>query len=181
MDRPHRRRSPRLRDYDYTQPGAYFITICAKDRDCVFGHVMDGSMHLNKVAQIVQEEWLGTAFIRREIDLDEFILMPNHVHGIVVIKDDAVGATGRSPLRAHSMPRSGPAPRSLGSFVAGFKAGSTKRINQHRETPGVPVWQRNYYEHVVRDEEDLRRIQKYIANNPLAWETDKENPDCARR
>ncbi|MCJ7706802.1 MAG: hypothetical protein MUO38_04200, partial [Anaerolineales bacterium] len=92
-----------------------------------------------------------------------------------------VGATGRSPLQAHSMPRSGPAPRSLGSFVAGFKAGSTNRINQHRESPGVPVWQRNYYEHVVRDEEDLRRIQKYIANNPLAWETDEENPDCASR
>jgi putative transposase len=155
--------------------------ICAKDHECVFGHVMDGSMQLNQVGQIVQEEWLGTAFVRREIDLDEFFVVPNPVHGMVVIRDDAVGATGRSPLQAHSMPRSRLAPRSLGSFVAGFKARSTKRINQHRISPGVPVWQRNYHEHVVRDEEYLCRIQRYIANHPLAWETDDENPDCVRR
>jgi putative transposase len=211
MDRHHRRRLPRLRDYDYerdkkkpwflrgtglfsgrgafsspchTHPGACFATICAKERECAFEYVMDGSMQLNQVGQIVQEEWLGTAFVRREIDLDEFFVVPNPVHGMVVIRDDAVGATGRSPLQAHSMPRSGPAPRSLGSFVAGFRAGSTKRINQHRQHrdgPGVPVWQRNYHEHVVRDEEYLCRIQRYIANHPLAWETYEENRDCVRR
>jgi REP element-mobilizing transposase RayT len=97
-------------------------------------------------------------------------VMPNHVHGIVVIRD--VGAHGRAPLPSppHRLPCS------LGSFVAGFKSAATKRINAIRRTPGLPVWQRNYYEHVIRDEDDLDRVRRYIAENPLRWEEDQKNP-----
>jgi len=97
-------------------------------------------------------------------------VMPNHVHGIVVIAAGAGRATGRSPLQ------SGPSRRSLGAFVGGFKAVVTKRINESRGLPGAPVWQRNYFEHVIRSEDSLNRIRQYILDNPLRWEFDRENP-----
>ena len=121
--------------------------------------------------QIVQQEWPRTGEIRREVRLDEFVVMPNHLHGIVFI-DAVVPATrrahGRAPLRR--------GPRSLGSLIAGFKSAVTKRINIGRGTPRFPVWQRNYYEHVIRDENDLTRVCEYIGNNPLKWALDENNP-----
>lgn len=165
-----RRRSLRLSDYDYASPGAYFITICVKDRLNVFGDIVEHSMRLNDCGKIVAQELESSAKMRREVALDEFIIMPNHVHGIVFIKESDVGATGRSPSR------SGPAPRSLGAFVSGFKSATTKRINQLRRTPGAPVWQRNYHEHVIRNEPSLSRIREYIAGNPARWDVDGENP-----
>jgi putative transposase len=102
--------------------------------------------------------------------LDEFVVMPNHLHGIIFIEELDVGATGGSPFR------SGPRRRSLGSFVSGFKSATTKQINALRQTPGVLVWQRNYYEHVIRNEQSLDRIREYIANNPARWDFDRENP-----
>lgn len=165
-----RRRSIRLRAYDYTQAGAYFITIVAQDRTMLFGDIAGGETQLNDFGRIVEDEWQKSSIVRREIALDLFIVMPNHVHGIVNIIDCPVGATGRSPLR------SGPPPRSLGAFVAGFKSAATKRINELRHTPAAPVWQRNYYEHVIRDDGELLRVREYIQNNPLQWENDRENP-----
>lgn len=140
----HHRRSIRLRGYDYAQTGAYFVTICTYQRECLFGDVRGGRMECNAHAQIVHEEWAQSAQLRREITVDAFVVMPNHVHGIVIIDANnrtspSVGATGRSPLQ-----KPGPAPKSLGSFIAGFKAATTKRINQRRGTPGMPLWQRNY-------------------------------------
>ncbi len=135
-------------------------------------------MVLNEWGQIVRDEWFRSAEIRAEIELfaDEFVVMPNHVHGIIWIVDDVgttnhVGATGRSLLR----PR-GPAARSLGSFIAGFKSAVTKRINARRGTPGMPVWQRNYYEHIIRNERALNAIRRYIAENSLRWHIDRHNP-----
>ena len=165
-----RRRSIRLREYDYTQPGAYFITIVAHARATLFAEISDGKAWLNEFGRIVENEWQKSAVIRREIGLDVFVVMPNHIHGIVNIIHADVGATGRSPLR------SGPPPRSLGAFVAGFKSAVTKRINNLRRTPGAPVWQRNYYEHVVRSDAELLRVREYILNNPVGWENDRENP-----
>ncbi|MCJ7708189.1 MAG: hypothetical protein MUO38_11300 [Anaerolineales bacterium] len=187
MKSPHHRRSIRLPGYDYSQPGAHFVTICTRNRECVLGEVGSGEMVYSPVGLVVVEEWTRSASIRREIALDTFVVMPNHLHGIVLILEDTspagvVGAHGRAPL---PMPSSmdlnarGIAdrkPRCLGSFIAGYKAAVTKRINQLRGTPGAGVWQRNYYEHVIRDGEDLRRIREYIAQNPLAWEHDEENP-----
>ncbi len=172
---PHRR-SIRLPEHDYTQPGAYFVTIVAAGRKCLFGNISDSEMHLNRFGLIVHEEWHRTREIRSEIELSTFVVMPNHMHGIVVISSDAhcasdVGATGRSPLRPH-----GPKAKSLGALIAGFKSAVTKQINLLRRTPNAPVWQRNYYEHVIRDEKDWDRIRRYIESNPLTWAEDGENP-----
>ena len=183
----HRRTSIRLKGWDYTQPGAYFVTICTHERVPLFGRVVDGEMVLNPYGEIVRDEWFRSAEIRAEIELfpDEFVVMPNHIHGIVwiVATDDPagydenarppVGATGRSPLPPH-----GPTPRSLGSFIAGFKSAVTKRINQMRGTPGARVWQRNYYEHIIRDERALNAIRRYIIDNPWRWHLDRYNPDA---
>lgn len=181
----HYRRSIRLKGYDYSQAGAYFITICTHDRECIFGEIRDGQMHLNEIGKIIETEWLKTAEIRDNVELDACAIMPNHVHGIIIITgnagtSDAVGtndfknfvdvtdgAHGRAPLRRQ--------PNSIGSIVAGFKATVTKQINTIRNTPGAPVWQRNYYEHIIRNEEAFTRIQRYIIENPAQWHYDQEN------
>ncbi len=173
------RRSIRLRAYDYAQSGAYLVTICAHQRRCLFGEIANGEMQLSPYGEIVREEWFRSAEIRREIELypEEFVVMPNHIHGIIWIVEyggpndsqERVGATGRSPR--------GPPPRSLASFIAGFKSAATRRINALRGTPGAPVWQRNYYEHIIRDELALHHIRDYIATNPARWATDRENPN----
>lgn len=164
------RRSIRLQDYDYTLAGAYFITLVTKERKCLFGDIADGEIRLNDCGQAVQDEWEKSAQIREEIELDAFVVMPNHVHAIIIITDGSGRATGRSPLQ------SGPAKRSLGAFVGGFKSVVTKRINESRGSPGTPVWQRNYFEHVIRDGDSLNRIRQYILDNPTRWEFDRENP-----
>ena len=171
----HHRRSIRLRGYDYTQAVAYFVTMVAFRRAYIFGGIVDGEMQANIAGAVVLEEWLRSSEIRRELELDAFVVMPNHVHAIVIMR--GVGAHGRAPLLPVSPDRP---PRSLGSFVAGFKSAATKRINTIRGTPGLPVWQRNYYEHVVRDEDDLGRIRQYILENPPRWAEDPENPEVAR-
>lgn len=168
------RRSIRLKGYDYSRPGAYFLTMCTAERGCLFGVIADDAMSLNACGDIAAEEWLRSGEIRREIGLDAFVVMPNHVHGVVFINVGAivdVGATGRSPVQ-----HAGPPPRSLGAFVAGYKSAVTVRINRVRDTPGAPVWQRNYYEHIIRDEAALERIRRYIAENPARWPHDRDNP-----
>jgi putative transposase len=126
-------------------------------------------MRLNEYGAIVEKEWARSSEIRKEIEMDAFIVMPNHVHGIVMIKwHPPVGANGRSPLQM--------TPKSISSFMSGFKSSVTKIINEQRNTPALPVWQRNYYEHVIRNEEDLNRIRKYIVENPLKWGDDEDNP-----
>ncbi len=177
----HHRRSIRLPGYDYTASGAYFITICTPRGELLFGDVVNGEMALNQWGRIAHEQWLASEAIRREVKLDAFVVMPNHIHGIVwiVATDNAspipVGAYGRTPLPHAPLPR---APRSLGSFLAGYKSAVTTRINQIRGTPGQSVWQRNYWEHVVRNEESLNRIREYIENNPARWAEDQLHPDA---
>lgn len=179
------RRGLRLRGYDYTQAGAYFVTLCTQGRQCLFGHVIGGDMRLNALGAIVAEEWRKTAEIRQEVMLDAFVVMPNHVHAVVLIVGaygvagahggPPVGAHGRAPLHLYRPPRS------LGALIAGLKSATTRRINEHRGTPSARVWQRNYYEHVIRGQEDLHRIRGYIADNPGAWSIDRENPAAAPR
>ncbi|MGB6836408.1 MAG: transposase [Dehalococcoidia bacterium] len=180
---PHHRRSIRLPAYDYAQPGAYFLTVVTHQRQCLFGEVVDGQVLVSAYGEAVGQEWLRSTQIRREIQLDAFVVMPNHIHGIVIIDGQTVGAHGRAPP-GHAPPGRAPpgrAPlhrsaRSLGSFIAGFKSAVTKRINEMRRTPGLPVWQRNYYERVIRNEEELRQIRQYIIDNPAQWDEDVENP-----
>ena len=113
---------------------------------------------------------MKSSSIRNEIELDIFVVMPNHMHGIALIR------RGDRPV-APTRPTSGLKPGSVGSFIAGFKSAVTKRINEIRRTPGVKLWQRNYYEHIIRNEEDLASVREYIVNNPIKWELDEENPN----
>ena len=180
MNPENHRRSIRLKGYDYTRAGAYFVTICTKDRACLFGDVADGVMRLNQMGHIVRQCWLAIPDHFPHVLLDEFVVMPNHVHGILVIMPTHdVGATHASPLQNDDTPTRprGPQPRSVASIVGSFKSAAAKRINEHRGTPGAPIWQRNYYEHIIRDDESLNLIRNYIADNPLRWQIDAENPN----
>jgi REP element-mobilizing transposase RayT len=177
----HHRGSIRLREYDYSQPGGYFVTLCTHRRECILGDIADGNVQLNQFGEIVKEEWLRTEQIRPEITMDEFMVMPNHMHGIIMIRNDAhnksVGAHSGAPRdRAYRRTPLRREPKTLGSIIAGFKSVVTHRINLLRKTPHTPIWQRNYYEHVIRDEENLNRIRQYIIDNPVKWDEDEENP-----
>ena len=165
----HHRRSIRLKEYDYAQVGAYFVTICARDRECLLGDVIDGEMRLNEYGQIVMECWDEIPRHFPNVELDEFVVMPNHVHGILVI---TVGARHASPLQLSRGPQRG----SLGAVVGSFKSAATKRVNERRDTPGLTIWQRNYYEHVIRNEDEMNRIREYVAQNPAQWAKDENNP-----
>jgi len=169
----HHRRSIRLKGYNYTHPGAYFITICTYKHRCLFGRVVDGEMRLNPLGQIVTNCWNEIPHHFPHAELDEFVVMPNHIHGVISI----VGATHASPLQQTHPPR-GPIPGSLGAIVGSFKSAVTKRINRHRHTPGGVVWQRNYYEHIIRTELALNAIRQYIRDNPLRWHLDQYNPNA---
>ncbi|MDD5230498.1 MAG: transposase [Candidatus Marinimicrobia bacterium] len=173
----YRRRSIRLKGYDYLQSGAYFVTICAHNRECLFGDVTGGEMRCNEYGEIVRQEWFKTAEIRPYVRLDEteFVVMPNHVHGIIWITDDDVGARRR---RVPTIEQFGkPVCDSIPTIIRAFKSIVTRRINQIRDTPGALAWQSNYYEHIIRNEESVNRIRQYIADNPRHWAFDRENPD----
>jgi REP element-mobilizing transposase RayT len=177
-----RRHSVRLKGYDYSQSGAYFVTICAQGRECLFGEVVDGGMRLNQVGLLVESSWHTLPRHFGGIILDECVVMPNHFHGIIQIVNP-VGAQFIAPgfiiPEFPGLPSpSGAMNRAptVGVIVRGFKARCTHAINQHRNTPGKPVWQRNYYERVIRNEAELAETREYIANNPRRWDLDKENP-----
>lgn len=157
----HHRRSIRLKEYDYAEVGAYFVTICAFQRDCLFGEVVGGEMQLNEFGMILEDAWADLPKHYSHAELDQFVIMPNHVHGIVVVKEMA-----ETSPKQHGFPE----------IIRAFKSFSAKRINQLRNNAGCPVWQRNYYERVIRNESELTRAREYIVNNPLKWELDKENP-----
>jgi len=172
IDPRPRRRSLRLPGYDYSQAGAYFITACTHNRAMLFGDVIDGVVRLSEMGAIVQQAWDDLPTHYHGIDLDAFIVMPNHVHGIIVLADQSE--------RRHANPE----------IVRGFKTFSARRVNErarigvHVEAGFKPAlgprtrtirWQRGYYEHVVRNEKALDRIRAYIANNPARWADDPEN------
>ena len=169
--RPNRR-SIRLRGYDYSQAGAYFLTVCVQNRECLFGEIADGQMALNDAGKVVADEWTKIAKICNEIELDKWIVMPNHFHGVLVI-NDSVGAIHESPLQMTVTQRRN---MELPKLIGRFKMLSSKRINEIRNTSDVKLWQRNYYEHVIRNDDELNRIREYIVNNPAKWALDRENP-----
>ena len=171
----HRRRSIRLKGYDYSQAGAYFVTICDWQRECLFGDIVDGEVRLNEYGRIVEKEWSRTSTIRPNIEIDIFVVMPNHFHGILVI--NGVGDSCRGVLQYAPTERTFRSPsQTVGAIIRGFKSTLAKKINQIRDTPGHPVWQRNYYEHVIPNEEDLNRIRQYVTENPMKWSEDENNP-----
>jgi len=170
----HHRRSIRLRDYDYSEEGAYFVTICTLQRQCLLGDVSGGEVHLSRFGLIVAECWEAIPTHFSNVELDSFVVMPNHVHGIVIILDGTQGDRARhaSPLHLNARAK----PVLLGTIVGSFKSAASRHINNLRGTPGEPVWQRNYYEHIIRKERELNGIREYIACNPVRWAQDENNP-----
>lgn len=165
------RHSIRIQGYDYSKPGAYFITICSFKKNCVFGKIENGKMILNELGEIVKNEWLKTPVIRPNIIIDEFVIMPNHFHGILIISDKNIG---RGTMhRAPTVEKFGqPTSNSIPTIIRGFKSAVTKQIKINRDNRNFPVWQRNYYERIIRDENELNKIRNYINYNPLNWKTD---------
>jgi len=183
---PHTRRSIRLPSHDYAGSGAYFVTLCTRDRLLLFGEVLDAEMRLTALGESIATCWQWLAEQYEYISLDAFVVMPDHLHGIVLIADPAVeaerdamardcAATGGS--RTAPTRRIGPpTPRKvLGRLIGPFKTVSTKRVNELRGEPGLMLWQRNYYEHIIRSERALNRIRQYIIDNPARWHDDPED------
>ncbi|MFQ4146178.1 transposase [Chlorogloeopsis sp. ULAP02] len=160
----HHRRSIRLKGYDYSQPGAYFITICTHQKECIFGEIIDEQMQLNHFGKIVQFHWCSLEKYYSHIQLDEFVVMPNHFHGIIIINEN-IGIDEAINNKKTGIPE----------IIRGFKTFSARQINKSRHQPGMPLWQRNYYERIIRDEEELNQIKKYIINNPQTWTQDQES------
>ncbi len=188
----HHRRSIRLKGYDYSQAGAYFVTMVAWQRECLFGDVVDGEMRLNCFGKIVENAWFDLPNHYGHVELGAFCIMPNHVHGIVVLIDDGRGGSsapdnvnlpdgilaGKPSLpdketRPYGKPEKH---HPLSEIIRAFKSFSAKRINVLRKTPGIPVWQRNYYERIIRNEREMDAIWRYIEANPANWGKDGDNP-----
>ena len=166
--------SARLKNWDYSTPWWYYVTICTKDMINWFGEIKNGKMVLNELGNVVDDEWNKTIEIRKNVELDYYVVMPNHFHGIIIIKDVETSRrdvskekleTGHRPVSTHLKPDS------LGSVIGQFKSICTKRIRKL----GIErfKWQSRFYDHIIRNESDLRRIRTYIQNNPLKWELDE--------
>jgi putative transposase len=170
IDHPHlQRKSIRLRGYDYSLPGGYFVTINAYRKDSLFGDIQQEKLILNNYGEIVKSFWEKTPDYYQNVHLDTFIVMPNHIHGIIFIKDLEIESKNHTraghrpaPTKSHSLPE----------IVRAFKSFSANKINQLRNTKGLPVWQRNYYEHIIRNDKELNDIRAYIKNNIVNWHID---------
>ena len=178
----HHRRSIRLPGYDYAQPGAYFVTICTHQRECVLGDIVNGHMELNELGDIVARFWLQVPVRFPSVIVDACVTMPNHGHATIIITDTRRGVVATpDPTRAdndagqgrETQPLRNP---TLGQIVAFYKYQTTKAINQMRDTAGVRFWQRNYWEHVIRNEAEMQRIREYIETNPSRWNDDQLHP-----
>lgn len=228
LDKYHRRdakrrqrRTIRLKGYDYSSSGAYFITICTHQRQCLFGEIVNGEMRLNQFGRLVRSQWLKIPHHHTHVELDAWVIMPNHIHGILILntpgRDAALGqdlenstddsnpnatplcdreyvngawlpaesgvAFGQKslPSSANSLPNAAPLPPRLGAGTVGaivlnFKSVTTRSFNRIQRSPGSTIWQRNYYEHIIRSEASLGRIRQYIQNNPLSWQHDQLHP-----
>lgn len=151
------RHTPRLSGYDYRQSGMYFVTVVTAKRECLFGDIIDAAMQPNVYGTIATEDWWALSDHFGALTVADFVVMPNHVHGVLLLE-------GTPPTV------------SLSVILGAFKSGITRRINLLRETPGATVWQRSFHDRIIRSEGELIRIQEYIAANPLKWALDSENP-----
>jgi putative transposase len=190
----HKRHSIRLENYDYTENSAYFVTICTYRGECLLGEIVDREMIKNSLGFIAEEELKISADKRPNFKLDIYTIMPNHIHFIVFIETD-VGAMRCIAQKNKSQPvgamrciargqstglplqkRRGSAPGSVNEFVGNYKSFTSKRINQINNSPSSTIWQRNYYEHIIRDKKELLKIRQYIHYNSINWDKDENNP-----
>jgi putative transposase len=173
----HNRKSNRLPCYDYATPGAYFITIVSYRRLPIFGEIISGEIQLSQIGEIVEGCWVDIPLHFTDASIDAYVIMPNHLHGIVKINEKRnVGATHASPILTKgqdSIPI-GPPPQSLSAIIGSLKSAATKGIHRAGLMKNQSIWPRNYYEHVIRDDKDYQRIVEYIQFNPINWEDDQE-------
>lgn len=168
------RKSIRLKDYNYAQNGYYFITICTKNREHLFGKIKQGKLQKTKLAEVADEYWSSIPKFHPNAFLDEFVLMPNHLHGIIIIENNFKQKDGSNighiQIRQNRNEYQKIIPGSIGSIIRGFKAGVTKwaKENINRKK----IWHRNFYEHIIRNDQSLYKIRNYIKNNPISWEED---------
>jgi REP element-mobilizing transposase RayT len=176
-NKKHHRRSIRLKDYDYSQAGAYFVTICVKDMKCILGKIQSSKMRLSKIGGIIQQYWEEIPNHFDSVKLDVFVVMPNHLHGIVYITDDCRGVQLNAPTKnaPNFYSSISPGRKTLSVVIRTFKAAVTTHCRKSRIHSSL--WQRNYYEHIIRNEEKLDLIRGYILYNPLQWQYDRENPE----
>ena len=159
-----RRASNRLMGYNYSNDGMYFITICARNRECIFGRINEKEMRLNEYGEIIKQSWRWLEEQYDYVQLDKYVIMPNHLHGIIIINNNCRGGS-----------RTAPTTKTLGRLIGAFKTVSTKYVNCLRKTPTMPIWQRSFYDHIIRSEKSLHKIRKYIVNNAVGWQFDIEN------
>lgn len=173
----NRRRSIRLADYNYSLAGAYFITICIKDRRSILGDIKNGNVDLSPIGEIAHQFWKEIPDHFEYVELDAFIIMPNHLHGMIFLTSDCRGVQLNTPemTAANDYKSISPKQGTLSVIIPTFKAAVTTECR--RGKCHFSGWQRNYYEHIVRSEDELGRIREYIVNNPLQWQFDRENPD----
>jgi putative transposase len=158
----------RLKNYDYAQNGYYFVTICTKNKQHYFGKIENEQMILNKIGEIVLNELKNTEIIRKNIKLDEFIIMPNHIHGIIII--NSVETHCNASLQFSN--KFGPQINNLASIIRGFKGTTTKQIN-NMQNEKFFQWQARFYDRIIRNEKELFNIRQYIVNNPIKWQYDE--------
>ena len=153
------RKSIRLKGFDYSQPGYYFVTICTHKKNCILGRVIDNSMVLNDLGLVVNNHWQWLGKYYDYVEIDKYVIMPNHMHGIIIIGDNNSHESKRKPLS---------------DLISLFKAKCTRDIRMAFGQPMTQLWQRGYYEHVIRNEKELSEIRKYIEINPLKWSLGKD-------
>ncbi len=167
------RRSVRLNGYDYRRNGLYFVTVCTNRHECLFGTVVDGEVILSAIGRIVAEEWQRTAELRENVELDAFVVMPNHIHGIIVIRNNDERAFRRdASTAAHGEPNRTLQANSLGAIIGRFKGKVSRCVHDMPKCRDLTVWQRNYFDHIIRSEKSLQAIREYVAMNPARWTED---------
>ena len=171
------RRRMRLKGYDYSTPGAYFITVCTQDRRPLFGRVFNGKMSPNRLGAVVEDCWAELPDHYGGVTLDAFVLMPNHVHGVILLEDEPNGPSVGAGLQPAFARDEASRRHGVPEIVRAFKTFSARRINRMRASTGAPVWQRGFYDHVIRDQDELDRVRTYILDNPRKWSEDSDNPD----
>ena len=172
----HRRKSMRLKGFDYASAGAYFVTICTQDKKCLFGKIVDEKVNQSPIGRIAESCWQEIPQHFGHVNLDYYVVMPNHFHGILFFADhnDGRGVQLNAPTEANFYSKISPNRKTLSVVIRTFKAAVTRqcRLNGH----GHFKWQRGFYDRIVRDEDELNRIREYIITNPVKWQIDKENP-----
>ena len=176
------RKSMRLPAYDYTSSGYYFVTICTRDHQCLFGDVVDGKICSNYIGEMINWHWNRIPLHFSNVELDKFTVMPNHLHGIVILvgakhfNKESIVASNNSKKNASPLRPIGTTPKSLSSITQNFKTITSRKYNRMKNTKARKLWQRSFYDRIIRNEKELYNIRKYIINNPLKWALDSENP-----